>query len=211
MPPDLPGERWMSRTSPAYSIARPAMSSRRDLDLARVAAGSEGVVDLDELRACGLDRHAIAWRERNGRLHRIHQGVYAVGHPGISLTGRFIAAAKACGPNTALSHRARAANSGFRTWTERDIEITVGDNIPRSHAGIEVHRSSLIRRDDCMVSEGILMTKPVWTVVALASVLSPQELRSVVRDALGMQLVSLPASSDFSGASDPSVGHDSSG
>ncbi len=44
-----------------------------------------------------------------------------------------------------------------------------------------------------MVRDGILVTSPVWTVVALASVLPFAELRSVVRDALGMKLVSIRA------------------
>lgn len=44
-----------------------------------------------------------------------------------------------------------------------------------------------------MVRDGILVTNPVWTVVALASVLPAAELRSAVRDALGLQIVSIRA------------------
>ena len=36
-------------------------------------------------------------RARSGRLHRIHRGVYAVGHSGISVEGQWMAAALACG------------------------------------------------------------------------------------------------------------------
>jgi len=78
-------------------------------------------------------------------------------------------------------------------WTGGDIEVTVPDNVMRRHPGIAVHRSSLMTRGDQMVRDGILVTNPVWTVVALASVLPFAELRSVVRDALGMKLVSIPA------------------
>jgi hypothetical protein len=51
-----------------------------------------------DLRACGLSEAAIRRRVRDGRLHRLHLGVYAVGHPGVPLEGRFLAAVLACGP-----------------------------------------------------------------------------------------------------------------
>ena len=47
-----------------------------------------------QAEACGLTPRAIGWRARHGRLHRIHEGVFAVGHPNISLHGEFVATAK---------------------------------------------------------------------------------------------------------------------
>src|SRR5687767_9220602 len=98
---------------------------RRESAAAHLAARFEGILDLDELRACGFSQDAIDRRVRSARLHRIHEGVYAIGHPNISLMGRFIAAVKACRPSGILSHRAEAARSGIRPWTGGDIEITV--------------------------------------------------------------------------------------
>lgn len=164
---------------------------RRDVAVSRAAAESESVLDLDELRACGLSQDSIDRRARTGRLHRLHEGVFAVGHPNVSLKGRFIAAVKASGPNAGLSHRAQAAELKIREWTERDIEVTLPRGRFVSRPGIEVHRSSLITRGDLQVRDGILATNAVWTVVALAAVLSPSELRSAVRAALGLQLVSI--------------------
>ncbi|MEJ7875059.1 MAG: hypothetical protein WKF62_00250 [Solirubrobacterales bacterium] len=46
-------------------------------------------------------------------------------------------------------------------------------------------------RRDQMVRDGILVTNPAWTVVALAAVLPREELRSAVREALGLQIVSI--------------------
>jgi hypothetical protein len=43
-----------------------------------------------------------------GGLHRIHRGVYAVGHTRLTREARFLAAVKACGPGTVLSHRSAA-------------------------------------------------------------------------------------------------------
>lgn len=47
-------------------------------------------------------------RLRSGRLHRIHRGVYAVGHEGLSNHGRWKAAVIAYGPEAWLSHRSAA-------------------------------------------------------------------------------------------------------
>ena len=44
-----------------------------------------------------------------------------------------------------------------------------------------------------MVRDGILVTNAAWTLVALASVLPADELRDAVREALGMQLASVPS------------------
>ncbi|MDQ2676120.1 MAG: DUF559 domain-containing protein, partial [Actinomycetota bacterium] len=160
--------------------------------LSRIAAESESVVDLPELRSCGFDRHAVAWRERNGRLHRLYAGVYAVGHPNISLKGRFIAAVKASGPGAALSHRSEAARAGFMDWRERDIEVTVPRGRCPENRGIQVHRSCHMTRRDLMVRDGILVTGAPWTIVSLASVLPPDELRDALRVALRTRAVSLP-------------------
>lgn len=156
-----------------------------------MAAASAGVLDGGELRSCGLDRHAIALRSRNGRLHRLHHNVYAVGHPNVPLLGRFIAAFKACGGHAALSHRAAAAQIGIRPWRGGDIELTALDGLDHAHEGIEVHRSAFITPDDCMFRDGVLMTKPTWTVVALAAELSRNELRAAARTALGERLTSV--------------------
>ena len=127
-----------------------------------------------------------------GRLFPLHEGVYAVGQPNVSLKGRFIAAVKASGEGAALSHRAQAAELEIREWTERDIEVTIPRGRFVKRAGIQVHRSSLITRQDLEVSDGILVTNATWTVVALAAVLPARELRGVVRNALGSRLVSVP-------------------
>ena len=80
-----------------------------DARVAELAAGDWGVVTRNELRACGLTDRMISARVRAGRLHRVHVGVYAVGHAGLTMRGRFLAAVKACGEGAALSHVSAAA------------------------------------------------------------------------------------------------------
>lgn len=69
----------------------------REMSLAMMAARQHGVVSSRQLVALGFDRDAVLYRCRVGRLHRVHRGVYAVGHPGLSAERRWMAAILACG------------------------------------------------------------------------------------------------------------------
>jgi hypothetical protein len=84
-------------------VSQPGVD-KLDARIARAAAGQWGVLDLDELLACGLTRQAVSKRIATGRLFPFHRGVYAVGHPNLPLEGCFLAAVKACGPDAVLSH-----------------------------------------------------------------------------------------------------------
>src|SRR5215212_2302837 len=76
--------------------------------LAALAARQYGVVSGAQLQALGVDRNAIAYRVRIGRLHRVHRGVFAVGHGALTRNGRLLAAVLACGDGAVLSHRSAA-------------------------------------------------------------------------------------------------------
>jgi predicted transcriptional regulator of viral defense system len=65
---------------------------KADAKVARIAARQHGVVTVAELAQAGLSAPAISRRVAAGRLHRIHRGVYAVGHRGLSQEGGWMAA-----------------------------------------------------------------------------------------------------------------------
>jgi Transcriptional regulator, AbiEi antitoxin/Protein of unknown function (DUF559) len=157
--------------------------------VARLAAVRDGVVSVHQLRACGLEDHAIARRVRAGRLHRLYRGVYAVGHPGLTLRGRFRAAVVACGDRAVLSHFAAAAAWGFWTWEERLIDVTIRSGT-RDIDGIRVHRSRTLERD-VRVRHGIRVTSPARTLLDLAAVLPGRALRRVARRAQAQRTVSI--------------------
>jgi predicted transcriptional regulator of viral defense system len=71
-----------------------------DARIAALAQRQHGVVSLRQLHALGAERGAIAHRLATGRLHRIHRGTYAVGHPILSLKAQFMAAALAAGDDS---------------------------------------------------------------------------------------------------------------
>jgi hypothetical protein len=59
-----------------------------DNAVAQFAAEQWGVLSLADLRTCGLSDDMVSDRVKSGRLHRLHRGVYAVGHPNVPLEGR---------------------------------------------------------------------------------------------------------------------------
>ena len=79
--------------------------------VAERAAGQWGVVSLVQLGSLGAGRGAVARAVEGGRLHRVHRGVYAVGHRALGREGRALAAVMACGEGAVLSHR-----SAGRWW-----------------------------------------------------------------------------------------------
>jgi hypothetical protein len=83
--------------------------------VARVAEKQSGVVTRTQLIECGLGAATISRWVEHGHLHRIHQGVYSVGHRGLSVHGHLVAALFYAGPGAALSH-------GTAAWWWRLIE-----------------------------------------------------------------------------------------
>jgi very-short-patch-repair endonuclease len=155
------------------------------------AAEQWGVLSLDELRACGLSREAVSVRVRNGLLHRIHRGVYAVGHANPPLEGRWLAATKACGGAAVLSHVSAAALWRIVEWDDRHPEVTVPLSRCRVHGGLRVHRSSTLAVADVTRHRGIPVTTPARTLLDLAATLDHRPLRRAVRQAEALHHVSV--------------------
>jgi very-short-patch-repair endonuclease len=151
---------------------------RPDVLVARLAATRWGVVSSFDLRRCGLTHRAIESRVRNGHLHPLYRGVYAVGHANLSREGAFLAAVKACGPTAVLSHYSAAALYGLVRWDDRYPEVTT--KTVRAHRGIRVHRS---QRIDATHHKGIPITTPARTLIDLAATLDYRALRRAVREA----------------------------
>jgi hypothetical protein len=154
--------------------------NRPDVRVARLAGEQWGVLSLDELRSCGLRRGVVESRVRNGHLHPLYRGVYAVGHANVTREGRFLAAVKACGPNAVLSHFSAAALYGLVRWDERYPEVTLADTTPRNHRGIRTHRTTM---PDRTRHKGIPVTTPARTLIDLAAIFDYRALRRAVREA----------------------------
>jgi very-short-patch-repair endonuclease len=91
--------------------------------LGRIAAQQHGIVTLEQAVRCGITPSGISRRVRAGRLHRIHRGVYAVGHRGLPWEGRWLAAVKACGEGAVLSHRSAGSLWQILAAAPRDRDV----------------------------------------------------------------------------------------
>jgi hypothetical protein len=164
-----------------------------DGEVAEVATAQQGVISIDQLRTSGLTRQAVSYRNKVNRLHRIHKGVYAVGHEAIDWRGRLIAAILACGPGSAISHLSAAALWGLRDVMPGVIDVIVPCETGRKVAGIRARRCRYPTLDELTVWRGISCTTPSRTLVDLAGVLGRKSLRRAVEQAAVHGLLDLAA------------------
>lgn len=169
-----------------------------DVAIARVARTQHGIVTTRQLVAAGLTRSAIAKRVRAGRLYRIHQGVYSVGHDGLSEEARWMAAVLACGPAAVLSHGSAAVHWGLLRPLERPVDVSVPTRSGRAgRRGVHIYRRpDLALAERATLSTNGLQTRPprlvtVWRRIPVTTVartledLQRSELRpSLVRRAI---------------------------
>jgi predicted transcriptional regulator of viral defense system len=121
-------------------------SDTPDSRVGEIAQRQHGVVTLRQLEEAGLTRYAVAKRTKGGRLHRVHQGVYAVGHRGLSWHGRWMAAVLACGEGTVLSHGSAASLWALLKPIEGPIHVSISSTSGRkTRRGIHIHRCPSLR------------------------------------------------------------------
>ena len=157
-----------------------------DVRVARLADRQHGVVARRQLIELGLSASAIDHRIGRERLHRLHRGVYAVGHRQISPEGRWMAAVLAGGPTAVLSHRSAAALWRIRPPGSRAIEVTVRSK-SRSHPRIHRHVASL-PADEVTIERGIPATTVSRTLLDLATVLNADAVERAMREAERLHL-----------------------
>ena len=173
--------------------AEPEQSTARDVQLAKLAARQHGVVTFADLLACGFTHDAISVRVRNGRLHPLHRGVYAVGHANVTQDGCYLAAVKACGEGAVLSHRSRAMLENIIRWEDRYPDVLVlGDSVPR-HPRIKGHCTSYLPAHHVTTVRGIPVTTAARTLLDLAGALPEHRLRRAVRQARFLELTTIPS------------------
>jgi very-short-patch-repair endonuclease len=128
-----------------------------------------------------------------GRLHRVHAGVYSVGHRVIPREGRWMAAVLASGPEAVLSHWSAAALWMIRPNSRSIIDITTPRK-SRSWKGIQRHYSPL-PADETTIEEGIPVTTVPRTILDLAATESTDVVENLLRESEYLQLsdrLSLP-------------------
>lgn len=137
-----------------------------DRALAEIAKGQHGVVARSQVTGLGVAGNTVDRWIRSGRLHRLHSGVYAVGHTAISRQGRWMAAVLASGDGAVLSHRSATALWGIWGSGTGEIHVTTPRK-SRSQRPIRRHCSA-IPDDEREVVDGIPVTSTARAILDLA-------------------------------------------
>lgn len=163
-------------------------------EIARLAERQHGVVGLSQLIALGVAVRTIEEWIANGRLHRVHREVLAVGYPRIGEAGRRWAAVLAYGETALLSHRSAAALWELARQRSPLIDITAatGRQGIRRREGIFIHRGQL-HPEDRAVRAGIPVTAVARTLFDIAEFVSLKRLESAWEEADRLGLLELRA------------------
>jgi hypothetical protein len=160
--------------------------------VAKLAATQRGLVTRPQLLAIGVPDSTIDLWARTGRLHRIHRGVYAVGHGSLDLDARRLAAVLASGSGAAISHRSSGELQGF-LWLD---ELTVHRAaIHLTRPGRSARRDGLIIHAarlgpaDLTTHRGIPATTAARTLFDLAPSLTANALRRAFEEAEYLELL----------------------
>jgi hypothetical protein len=147
--------------------------------VAELAGRQHGLVAHHQLRRLGFSSGSIARSTKALRLHRVHRGVYSVGHSVISDRGRCLAAVMASGRGAVVSHGAAAWLWGLLPSCPKAIDVTVG-----RHGGkrpdIALHHSSTLVPEEHGRFGPIPVTALPRTLLDLAATTSPRLTWNVV-------------------------------
>jgi very-short-patch-repair endonuclease len=116
----------------------------------------------------GFSAGAIEHRVAKGRLHPVARGVYAVGRPGVTHSGRWMAAILACRSTAALAHCSAAELWGIGNENGM-IEIVLKSSAGVRQPGVHVYRRRALREGSLVLRERIPVTNLVSTFLDLAT------------------------------------------
>jgi very-short-patch-repair endonuclease len=155
-----------------------------DRIIAELASQQHGVVATRQLRARNISSAAVLERHRLGRLHRLHRGVYAVGHMAPCTERDWMAAVIAVGDGALLSHRSAAALWRILPRGAGPVEVSLGGRAGRRRrSGIQIHRPRLMGAQEARRQQNIPVTSPARTLADIRRVVSAAELRNATRQA----------------------------
>jgi very-short-patch-repair endonuclease len=157
--------------------------NRSDRRIAWVTSRQHGAVTHAQLEALGLGPGAIEWRVKHGRLHRVHRGVYLVGHTAPTRFTPEMAAALACGSRAMVSHDSAGLMWMLLRERPRVAEVTVPGPWKPLHPGLRTHCSQTLTPQERRRLHGIPVTSPARTLLDLAARHRADRLERMVADA----------------------------
>lgn len=129
------------------------------------------MVATRQLARLGYGKSSVAKAAKVGRLHRVHRGVYIVGHRRLSWHGRCMAAVLAASPSVA-SHLSAGWLWGLLRSRPGTLHVTCSKG-RRAKRPFVVHRAHLLPVDRA-TRDGIPVTSLARTILDLAGASRPQ-------------------------------------
>jgi hypothetical protein len=173
------------RTGPPHLLTTPRKKDGAAPVAATVAAiarRQHGTVTRRQLLAAGLTDATIARWVRAGRLHRLHRGVYAVGHVALSREGKWMAAVLAVGDGAVLGGACAAHLWRISRTSPRRPSVVVARDLPARRA-FDVQSTRCLPECDVTVRDGIRVLTVSRLLVDLADEYSVHRLVGLMREA----------------------------
>jgi predicted transcriptional regulator of viral defense system len=148
--------------------------------LAELAARQHGVVSTSQLAALGYTKSSVAKAAKVGRLHRVHQGVYVVGHQRLTWHGRCMATVLASSPSVA-SHLSAGWLWGLLQSSPGTLHVTCRRS--RHAKRPFVTHAANLARVDLTRRDGIAVTSLARTILDLAVDSRERTVRRFIRQA----------------------------
>lgn len=169
-----------------------------------LATRQHGVVSARQLAQIGYLRNSASKASRVERLHRVHQGVYAVGHRRLTWYSWCWAAVLGAEPNetdevvwpAVASHLTAAYLWGLLRYRPEAMHVTAPTR-RRAKRRFKVHFSSILAEEDRSFREGIPVTALPRTLLDLAITARPGRLEGYLERAEERGLFDLAAVEDL--------------
>src|SRR5215218_8007933 len=171
--------------------------------LGEIATLQHGVVSARQLSALGCAERTIHEWSAAGRIHRLHQGVYAVGHRRLTWHGRCWAAVLGAEANevdeliwpAVASHGSAAYLWGIYRYAPEAIDVTAPIR-RRATREFRVHYSSILSADDRGEHEGMPVTSVPRLLLDLAIRARVDQIERLLERAEELELLDLHAVED---------------
>jgi very-short-patch-repair endonuclease len=146
-----------------------------------------GVVTRSQLHEIGLTGGGISRWIDERRLHRVHPGVFAVGHGCLSLEGRLAAALFYAGPGAALCGVTAGSWLGVLQAVPRRLHVCI-PGYRRSLSDVRVHERRNLER---IWHKRLPVTPSAQTLLDIAGEVRFTQLRRALAEAEYLRLVTL--------------------
>jgi very-short-patch-repair endonuclease len=169
-----------------------------------LATRQHGVISMAQLLRLGYPESTVLEWAAVGRLHRLHQGVYAVGHRRLSwyswcwaavLAAEPLETDEVCWPAVA-SHLTAAYLWGLLRYRPETMHVTAPTR-RRAKRRFKVHFSSILAEEDGAVREGIPVTGLPRTLLDLAITGRPDQVERYLERAEDRGLLDVRAIDDL--------------